>query len=91
MPLVKVRTKYQVTLPNAVREQVPVAVGDVLEAKVERGKITLIPKSVVDRAIAEGLEDLRKGRTYGPYRSANEAIAALHRMARKPARKPRNA
>jgi bifunctional DNA-binding transcriptional regulator/antitoxin component of YhaV-PrlF toxin-antitoxin module len=91
MPLVKVRTKYQVTLPNAVREQVPVAVGDVLEAKVERGKITLIPKSVVDRAIAEGLEDLRKGRTYGPYHSANEAIAALHRMARKRARKPRNA
>lgn len=47
----------------------------------ENGKIML--KSLVDREVAEGLEDLRKGRTYGPYRSAEEMIRSLHQMAGK--------
>ena len=82
MPLVKVRTKYQVTLPDAVRRQVQVDVGDLLEAKVEKGKITLTPKSLVDREIAEGLEDFRQGRFLGPFKSAKEGIRALRRAAR---------
>ena len=82
MPLVRVKTKYQVTLPDAVRRQLAVGVGDLLEAKVERGKITLTPKSVVDRGIAEGLEDFRQGRFIGPFKSAKEGIRALRRAAR---------
>lgn len=80
MPLVKVKTKFQVTLPNAVREMVRVEVGDLLEARVEGKKITLTPQSVVDREIAEGLEDIRQGRVHGPYKSAEEMVTALHRM-----------
>ena len=83
MALVKVKTKYQVTLPAALREQVGLRVGDVLEAKVERGKVTFTPKSMVDREIAEGLEDLRKGRTYGPYSTADEMTRSLRQMTRK--------
>ena len=82
MPLVKVKTKYQVTLPDAVRRQVRVVVGDLLEAKVERGKITLTPKSLIDREIAEGLEDFRRGRFIGPFKSAKEGIRALRRAAK---------
>jgi len=77
-----VKTKYQVTLPDALRRQLPVGVGDLLEAKVEKGKITLTPKSVVDRDIAEGLEDFRQGRFIGPFKSAKEGIRALRRAAR---------
>ena len=47
----------------------------------------MTPKSLVDREIAEGLEDLRKGRTYGPYESAQDMITALHRMTRGPVKK----
>jgi len=88
MPLVKVKEKYQVTLPTAVRQKAGVAVGDLLEAQVEGKKITLTPKAVVDRAflekrLAEGLEDLKKGRVYGPFSSAKEAIRSLHREAKK--------
>ena len=43
LSLVKVKTKYQVTLPTALREQIGVGVGDLLEAKVEKGKITFTP------------------------------------------------
>jgi AbrB family looped-hinge helix DNA binding protein len=77
MSIVTVKNKYQVVIPQRVREQIGVAVGDILEAKVERGRITLTPKSVVDRAIAEGLEDLRKGRVRGPFNTVEEMIDSL--------------
>ena len=83
MPLVKVKAKYQVTLPTAVREQAGVAVGDLMEATVEKGKITLTPKSVIDRGIAEGLEDIRQGRVSPTFSSARAAVRYLHRQARK--------
>ena len=73
MSIVTVKNKYQVVIPLRIREQIDVAVGDILEAKVERGKITLTPKSVVDRAI----EDVRKGRVRGPFNSVGEMIDSL--------------
>jgi len=82
VPLVKVKEKYQVTLPASVRQKTKVAVGDLLEAQVQGRKITLTPKVVVDRAfiekrLAESFEDFRKGRVYGPFSSAKEVIRAL--------------
>ena len=49
MPIVRIKNKYQVVIPESVRDQIGVEVGDVLEARVERGKITFTPKSIVDR------------------------------------------
>ncbi len=82
MPLVKVREKYQVTLPASVREKAGVVVGDLLEAQVHGEKITLTPKKAVDRELALALEDIRKGHVYGPFRSAKELVRSL-RGARK--------
>lgn len=83
MELVTVKTKFQVVIPQSIRKQAGVDIGDLLEAKVENGKITLTPKSVVDRDIAEGLADLKSGRTHGPYSSSKDAIAALEAGANK--------
>jgi len=88
MSIVTVKSKYQVVIPAKVRRQVGVGVGDLLEAKVERGKITLTPKSLIDRHLAEALEDVKRGRVYGPFHSAEEMIRSLHRNARKLHRKP---
>jgi AbrB family looped-hinge helix DNA binding protein len=82
MPLVKVKEKYQVTLPATIRRKAKVAVGDLLEAQVRGRRITLTPKLVVDRAfvekrLAESFEDFRQGRVSGPFTSAEEAIEAL--------------
>jgi AbrB family looped-hinge helix DNA binding protein len=77
MAVVSVKNKFQVVIPQDVREQVQVRVGDLLEAKVQGGNIVLIPKTLIDRRIAEGLEDLRRGRTHGPYLNASDAIKAL--------------
>jgi AbrB family looped-hinge helix DNA binding protein len=87
MQLVTVKTKYQIVIPRAIREQVGVGIGDLLEAKVEKGKITFAPKSVLDRHLAEGLEDLKKGRTHGPYKTAKDAIAALEARAKRLAKR----
>ena len=78
MPLVKVRDKYQVTLPATVRRKAGIAIGDLLEAQVKDAKITLTPKRVVDRELALALEDVKKGRVYGRFRSAREAVRSLH-------------
>ena len=91
MAIVTVKNKYQVVIPLRVREQIGVAIGDVLEAKAVKGKIVLEPKSIVDRGIAEGLEDIRKGRVHGPYRSVPEAMKAFQERTAKLSKRPKRA
>jgi AbrB family looped-hinge helix DNA binding protein len=49
MAIVTVKSKYQVVIPQAIREKLGISCGDVLEAKVERGRLTYTPKTVIDR------------------------------------------
>jgi AbrB family looped-hinge helix DNA binding protein len=83
MAIVTVKNKYQVVIPKSVRDKIGLNVGDILEAKVERGKITFKPKSLLDRGIDLSLEDYRKGRFYGPFDTHEELIASLHAELRK--------
>lgn len=78
MALVSVKKKYQVVIPQKVREKIRLKVGDLLEASVERGKITFTPKAVVDRGIGESLEDFKVGRAYGPFETHRELVTSLH-------------
>ena len=89
MEMVTVNDEYQVLIPPNVREQIGLHVGDELEAKVERGKITLTRKSLVRQAIAEGLEDIKRGRVYGPFDTVDEMLVSLKGAKSKPARKAR--
>ncbi len=87
MDIVAVKTKFQIVIPQHIREQVPLEIGDLLEARVEDGKITFTPKSLIDRHLAEGLEDAKHGRTHGPYASAKDAIRSLETRAKRYAKK----
>jgi AbrB family looped-hinge helix DNA binding protein len=89
MDIVAVKNKFQIVIPQHIRKQVPVEVGDLLEASVEDGKITFTPKSLIDRRLAEGLEDVKHGRTYGPYATARGAIRALETRTKRHAKKRR--
>lgn len=89
MDIVTVKNKFQIVIPRHVRERAHVEIGDLLEAGVENGRIVFTPKSLVDRHIAEGLNDARAGRTHGPYATAAEAIAALETRAKRAAKKRR--
>ena len=83
MALVKVKEKFQVTLPAEVRQKAGVAVGDVLEAKLHGNKITLTPKTILDRELAQALKEIEEGKTYGPFNSAKSFLRSLHRETRK--------
>jgi len=89
MDIVTVKNKFQIVIPQHVRELAHIEIGDLLEANLEDGKITFTPKSLVDRHIAEGLEDARAGRTHGPYASAEDAMGALESRAKRHAKKRR--
>jgi len=88
MEVVTVKTKFQIVIPQRIREQAKVDIGDILEARVENGKITFTPKSLIDRHLAEGLEDAKRGRTHGPYATAGAAIKALEGRAKRYVKRP---
>jgi AbrB family looped-hinge helix DNA binding protein len=83
MAIVTVKNKYQVVIPKHVRDQIRVSVGDVFEAKAEKGKIVFEPKSVVDRGIAESMAEFKAGRSFGPFATHKGFLAALHKEAKK--------
>lgn len=83
MALVAVKDKYHVVIPRNVRKKIGLSIGDLLEAGVERGKITFTPQSAVDRGIAESLADFKAGRTFGPFGTPEALIASLHRESRR--------
>lgn len=61
MELVTVKTKFQVVIPQSIRKQVRLDIGDLLEASLENGKIVFTPKTVIDRHPSEGMEDIAQG------------------------------
>ncbi len=81
MTVVAVKERFHVRIPKNLLRQVKVRVGDLLEGRVERGKITFTPKSVVDRSLDEALEDIKQGRVYGPFATHEEMFESLHRNA----------
>ena len=93
--IVKIQRKGQVTIPTRLRSQVGLVDGDLVEAKAERGKIVLTPKVVVDREytpsqrrvidarLGESLEQVKRGKTYGPFETHQEMTTFLHREAKK--------
>lgn len=59
MPLVKIKDKYQVTLPAEVRRILDLKVGDYLEVEAIDAAIVLKPKAVIDKGKKESWERLR--------------------------------
>jgi len=52
MTQVRVKSKFQVTLPTEIRERLGLAVGDLLEVDVQDDQIVLRPQLVIDKAEA---------------------------------------
>jgi len=36
------------------------------------------PKSLIEKRLAEGLDDIRRGRVHGPFQSARALVRSLH-------------
>ena len=87
---VVVKNKSALIVPPSVRRQAGIKAGDRLEFKVSGGVITILPKlpsaddeytpeqrRVIDARLAQSTDDVNKGRTFGPFRTANEMIAHM--------------
>ncbi len=58
MPLVKIKDKFQVTIPASIRKAVDLDIGDLLEAELRDDGILFVPKTITDRKAV--LEKFRK-------------------------------
>lgn len=81
--LVRVKTKYQVTLPHSIQKAAKLRVGDFLGVEIKGSTIILTPKDIIEREIELALDDIKHGRGIGPFTTAKSAIQALHRESRR--------
>jgi bifunctional DNA-binding transcriptional regulator/antitoxin component of YhaV-PrlF toxin-antitoxin module len=99
-----VKNKTPLVVPPAVRRQAGLKSGQEIEFRVSGGVISIHPKlsvaddeytpeqrRIIDAQLAEGLADIKAGRTFGPFANADEMIAHMKaRVARRPAvKKPK--
>jgi AbrB family looped-hinge helix DNA binding protein len=84
MSTTKITRNFQVSIPKAIRDQLRLEEGDLLEVEQRDGEIVMIPKRLIDadqawfwsREWQEGErevdEDLRAGRVLGPFKTIEE-------------------
>jgi bifunctional DNA-binding transcriptional regulator/antitoxin component of YhaV-PrlF toxin-antitoxin module len=88
-----VKSKTDLVVPRSVRRRAGMRAGDRLEFKVSGGVINIVPKlpsaddeytprqrRIIDRALAEGMDDIKKGRLHGPFETHEAMIDFLHRQ-----------
>ncbi len=79
MAAVKIGVSRQVVIPKKLHEQLGLTPGDYLEVELEGDHLVFTPKALVAKRLAEGLDDIRKGRVHGPFPSASALVRSLHR------------
>ncbi|HTC62742.1 MAG TPA: AbrB/MazE/SpoVT family DNA-binding domain-containing protein [Candidatus Saccharimonadales bacterium] len=77
--VVKIGVSRQVAIPKKLHDRLGLAPGDYLEIQLEGDRLILTPKALVEKRLAESLDDIREGRVHGPFRSASELLRSLHR------------
>jgi len=77
MPAVKIGVSRQIVIPKKLYDMLGLAPGEYLEVKLEGSKLVLTPKQLVEKRLADGLEDIRAGRVRGPFDDAGKTIKAL--------------
>lgn len=88
---VKVRSKHSVTIPQDVRKQVDLKIGDRVEVTAEDGRIVIRPMIEIPRDQAwywtkewqakerQADEDIAAGRISGPFKTGAGLIRSLRR------------
>jgi AbrB family looped-hinge helix DNA binding protein len=87
MSVVKLGTSRQIVIPKKLHDQLGLGPGDTLEVELRGKRLILTPKTLVDQRLAEGLKDVKQGRVYGPFNSADELLRSLHQNAKRLAKK----
>jgi AbrB family looped-hinge helix DNA binding protein len=80
--IVKIGVSRQVAIPKKLHDQLGLVPGDYLQVELEGDRLILTPKALVEKRLAESLDDIREGRVHGPFRSASALLRSLHRTKR---------
>ena len=76
---VKIGVSRQVVIPKKIHDQLGLEPGDYLEVELEGDRMVLTPKALVEKRLAEGLQDIQEGRVRGPFRSASALVRSLRK------------
>ncbi len=82
MAAVRVGASGEVVIPKKLQGRLGLVPGDYLEIEVRDSQLILTPKTALEKRLAQGLEDIKKGRVLGPFKTAKEALRALKSRAR---------
>ena len=79
MPIVKIKTNRQVTIPKTIFDELGLQEGQFVEVIRKDSGVFYKPKKLidVDQDIAEALEDIKKGRVAGPFTTVKEVMRSL--------------
>ena len=89
---ITVKRNTALIVPPSVRRKAGIKAGDRVEFKVSGGLITIVPKlpaaddeytpeqrRIIDARLAKADDDIKHGRVYGPFNTADEAIKFLRK------------
>ena len=80
---VKIGLSRQVVIPKKIHDELGLEPGDYLEVELEGDRVVLTPKALVEKRIAQSLEDIREGRMRGPFRSVPALVRSLRKADKK--------
>ena len=80
---VKIGVSRQVVIPKRIHDQLGLVPGDYLQVELKGDKVIMTPQEFVAKRLAEGREDIRKGRVLGPFASVAESVRSLHEAVKK--------
>ena len=82
---VKLGVSRQVVIPKKLHDRLGLKPGDYLEVEEQQGRVVMTPKTLIDSrvhaAFRESMEDFKSGRYAGPFDTAEQATASLHKIA----------
>jgi AbrB family looped-hinge helix DNA binding protein len=74
---VKIGVSRQVVIPKRIHDQLGLEPGNYLEVELEGDRVIMTPKALTEKRLAEGLNDMRKDRVRGPFRSVRALVRSL--------------
>lgn len=88
MSLVKVKSKYQIVIPEDVRQRLKVEIGDTLEIEEKNGVLVAKPVMVIEKSQAyfwtkewqemeKEAEEAKKKKRFKDFKKADEAVKWL--------------
>src|SRR3989338_11379730 len=80
--IVKLGMSRQIAIPKRFWSELKLRSGEYMQIKPQGQSLVLTPKILVDKDLevdlAQSLKDLKEGRFYGPFETAEEMIKSLH-------------